>query len=252
MFRARRWLFALTVLLLASVGGNAVLTWMVREQYRGMVKVRLDPTSEAKFVQLNAELLPAKTGEKRVVFAGASRMEMWRNLPSVDGCQMVNRGQSHDTSAQLRLRLDRDVIALKPDIVVLEVGVNDLKSIGALPDQERTIIDRLKANRNAIIERLNAAGIHVIVCTIFPFGDVTFARRPVWSDRTLAARNEINDEVRRLNRPGLTVFDADPVFAVDGRMKAEYQLDELHLNETGYQALNQALAPVIETIARRP
>jgi lysophospholipase L1-like esterase len=179
-------------------------------------------------------------------------MEMWRNLPLVAGCQMVNRGQSHDTSGQLRLRLERDVIALKPDVVVLEIGVNDLKSIGALPDQEQIIIDRLKANRNAIIDRLTAAGINVIVCTIFPFGDLTLARRPVWSDRTLAARDEINREVRQLNRPRLTVFDADPIFLVDGRMKGEYQLDELHLNETGYSALNQALAPVIESIVRKP
>jgi len=252
MFRARLWRIALTILLLASLAGNGVLTWMVREQYRGMVRVRLDPTSEAKFTPLNADLPPVPTTDKRVVFAGASRMEMWRNLPSVAGRQMVNRGQSHDTSTQLRLRLERDVVALKPDIVVLEIGVNDLKSIGALPDQERIIIDRLKVNRNAIIDRLTTAGIHVIVCTIFPFGDVTLARRPVWSDRTLVARDEINAEIRQLNHAGVTVFDADPIFAVDGRMKAEYQLDELHLNETGYQALNQALTPVIESIGRKP
>ena len=250
MFRSRRWLIVLMALLLLSLVGNAFFAWLVREQYRGMVRVRLDPTSEASFAKLNAALPSPKAGEKRIVFVGASRMEMWQTLPAIAGCQMVNRGKSHDTSAQVALRLARDVLALKPDIVFLEIGVNDLKSIGALPEEERAIIDRLKANRTAIIERLTAEGIRVIVSTIFPFGDVTLTRRPVWSDRTLDAREEINREIRALNLPGVTVFDADHVFAVDGRMKAEYQLDELHLNPAGYEALNRALTPLIETMVR--
>ena len=251
MIRSRRWIVGLSILLLVSLVGNGFLARLVREQYRGMVRVRLDPTSEARFGLLNAEQVPVPTGEKRIVFAGASRIDMWRKLPSVAGCQMVNRGQSHDTSAQLLLRLERDVIALKPDLVFLEIGVNDLKSIGALPDEERAIIDRLKTNRTAIIDRLNRAGIHVIVSTIYPFGDISLARRPVWSDRTLEARDETNREVRQLNRPLVTLFDADAIFAVDGRMKAEYQLDELHLNEAGYEALNRAVAPIIEAQLRR-
>jgi lysophospholipase L1-like esterase len=251
MFRSRRWLLVLAISLVLSLVGNGILAWLVREQYRGMVRVRLDPSSEVRFTKLNAELPPLKHGEKRIVFVGASRIDMWSNLPTVSGCQMVNRGQSHNTSAQLKLRLDRDVIALKPDIVYLEIGVNDLKSIGVIPDEERTIIDRLKANRKIIIDRLTEAGIEVIVSTIYPFGDVSLTRRPVWSDRILQAREEINREIRLLNRPLVTVFDADPIFAVEGRMKAEYQLDELHLNDAGYDALNRALVPVIEKNARK-
>ncbi len=249
--RSRFWLIVLSMLLLASLAVNGVLFSLLREQYRGTQRVRLDPTSETHFSQLNAGLAPVNLGEKRVVFAGASRMEMWQSLPTVAGCQMVNRGRAHDTSAQLKLRLARDVLGLKPDIVFLEIGVNDLKAIGVLPDEERTIIDRLKANRTEIIERLTGAGTHVIVSTIFPFGDVSLARRPVWSDRTLQARDEINREIRQLNGPHITVFDADEIFAADGRMKPEYQLDDLHLNEAGYGALNRAVTPVIEAIARQ-
>ncbi len=246
----RFWRVVLLLSLLAAALLNAGLAWLVREQYRGMVRVRLDPTSAARFDPLNAELKPRVAGEKRMIFLGALRMDMWRVLPTVEGCQMVNRGQSHDTSSQARLRLSRDVIALKPDVVFLEIGVNDLKSIGALPNDERAIIDRLKSNRSAILDELTGHGIQVIVSTIFPFGDVSLTRRPIWSDRILTARDEINQEIRQSNRPVVTVFDADTLFAVDGRMKAEYQLDELHLNEEGYRVLNQALEPIIERIVR--
>jgi hypothetical protein len=117
MLRSRRWTIVLLLVLLCSLTANAVLAWLVRQQHRGMVRVRLDPTSEAHFVKLNAELQAPKAGEKRIVLAGASRMEMWRRLPSIADCQLVNRGRSSDTSGQLRLRLQRDVIDLHPDVV---------------------------------------------------------------------------------------------------------------------------------------
>lgn len=250
MSRIPRATVVLAVLLLISLAGNGVLAWLALDQYRGELRVRLDPTAAATFEPLNAALPPAPAGNRRVVFVGDSRTQMWRALPAVEGCQMVNRGRSHDTSGQLLLRIERDALALKPALIVLEIGANDLKSIGALPGEERRITDRLRANRNAMIEHINARGIPLVVCTIFPFGDVTLRRRPLWSDRIDAARVALNDELRRLVRPGVTVFDADRVLAVGGRLKKEYQRDELHLNDAAYRALNEALASVIDRSAR--
>lgn len=250
MRRPRLWIVLLSILLIASLVGNGMLFGIVKQQYRSNMRVRLDPSSEERFSKLNLELPPLKGGEKRVIFAGASRMDMWQKLPQVNGCQMVNRGNSHDTSAQLRLRLQRDILDLKPDVVFLEVGVNDLKSIGVLPDQEQLIVDRLRTNREFLMKELTDAGVHVIVSTIFPFGDVPLHRRPFWSDRTLHRREEINREIRELKGPQITVFDADPLFLADGRMKKEFQLDEFHLNDAAYETLNQAVAPVIDAIVR--
>jgi len=250
MFRRKCWYILLVSLLLISLSGNLVLVHLARQQYRSMQSVRLDPTSEKRFAKLNAELSLPEAGEKRVVFAGASRIDMWHRLPVVQGCQMVNRGQSNDTSAQLLLRLRRDVLDLKPDVVYLEIGNNDLKSIGALPDQEQKIADRLRANRAEIIKQLTDAKIHVIVSTIYPFGDISLKRRLFWSDRSLMVRDTINDEIRKLNQPNITFFDADSIFAENGRMKAQYQLDDFHLNNAGYEALNQAVEPLIRSLTQ--
>ncbi|WP_435020392.1 SGNH/GDSL hydrolase family protein [Tundrisphaera sp. TA3] len=243
--RPHRLAAVLAVLLLLSVVGNVALAWAARAQYRKNLQVRLDPTSEIMFLPLNSALPPAPGGVHRVVFLGDSRTEMWRDLPDLDGCQRVNRGRSNDTSAQLLLRVERDAIALKPDLVFLEVGANDLKSIGLFPDDEASIRGRFRANVFAIIDRLARAGIPVVVSTVFPFGDVSLLRRPIWSDRIVAARDEWNREIRALHRPGVTVFDADAVLSSDGRMKPQYQLDELHLNDAAYRALNAALPAVI-------
>jgi hypothetical protein len=115
-------------LLLAAIAASLLLAWLLRQQYRQTVRVQLDPTAASKFTRLNADLAPPKPGDKRVVFFGTSHIELWQ-LPAISGCQMVNRGQSYDTSEQLRLRLERDVLALKPDIVFFEGGTNDLKAM---------------------------------------------------------------------------------------------------------------------------
>ena len=60
----------------------------------------------------------------------------------------------------------------------------------------------------------------------------------------------INDEIRKLNQPNITFFDADSIFAENGRMKAQYQLDDFHLNNAGYEALNQAVEPLIRSLTQ--
>jgi lysophospholipase L1-like esterase len=241
----------IVLLLLCSLAANAFLIWLVREQYRETLRVRLDPTSATAFVPMNSALPALPVGQRRIVFVGDSRTEMWGQLPTVKDCQTVNRGKSHDTSGQLLLRLERDVIALKPDLVFLEVGANDLKSIGALPEDEQRIKNRLKENVHVVLDRLAANGIPVVISTVFPFGSVTLRRRPVWSDRIVVARDEWNEEIRAMNRPGVAIFDAERVLAMDGRLKPEFALDDLHLNGAGYDALNAALPPILEGAIRR-
>src|SRR5438045_2625609 len=123
---SRRIRIAMFVVLILSLAANGVLVGLAREQYRDILRVRLDPTSATAFVPMNSTLPAARPGHCRIVFVGDSRTEMWGSLPTLKDCQTVNRGKSHDTSGQLLLRIERDVIALKPDLVFLEVGANDL------------------------------------------------------------------------------------------------------------------------------
>src|SRR5262245_51838277 len=83
------------VVLLASIAANGFLVWLARELYRDVLRVRLDPTSAATFVPMNSAQPSLPAGHRRIVFVGDSRTEMWRSLPSIKSCQMVNRGKSH-------------------------------------------------------------------------------------------------------------------------------------------------------------
>lgn len=52
--------------------------------------------------------------------------KLWTNLVSLQtGLEMINKGIASQTSTQLLARFQTDVIALKPDLCIIEEGAND-------------------------------------------------------------------------------------------------------------------------------
>src|SRR5437764_14666158 len=70
----------------------------------------------------NAELGPPKAGENRVVFLGDDLTEGWRRAEMFAGKTLLNRGIAGQTSAQMLVRFQQDVVALKPKVVVIQAG----------------------------------------------------------------------------------------------------------------------------------
>ncbi len=238
---------AVALAALASVLCVVLYRYTVR-RYQVEQRLRMDPTGSALFVPRNAELSATKGGEARVVLFGDSRVEMWFPSLKIDGAQVVNQGWSGETTGQAILRLDRDVIALRPRIVVIEYGMNDLKGIGFLPEQEEAIIENCTQNLKSMVKRLRDQEITVVVLTVYPVGPVTLARRPIWSDRIPAAIARVNRGLSELAGPGLIVIDCDPTLASDGRMRPPYARDVFHLTSGGYQALNELLEPRLRSL----
>lgn len=236
--------------LLGSVAANVVLYRRAIDTYSELQRVRLDPTHAKEFGPANAALDPAPAGQKRIVLFGDSRISMWDPPPRVQGCQIVNRGVGGETTDQILLRLDRDVLALKPDIVVLEMGINDLKTIGVFPEAEREIINTFWRNADLIIERLRSRKIDVVLLTVFQPAKVPLARRMLWSDATRAAVADFNRRALGMHLPGVTVVDCDRALAEGSRVRSEYALDTLHLNPAGYAALNRLVEPVLAKLSR--
>ena len=76
----------------------------------------------------NADLLTMNSGQKKIVFMGDSITEFWSviNPDFFNGKPYVNRGISGQTTPQMLLRFRPDLIALKPDVVVILAGINDI------------------------------------------------------------------------------------------------------------------------------
>jgi lysophospholipase L1-like esterase len=181
-----------------------------------------------------------------VVFLGDSRARDWP-APSVAGYRFISRGVGGQTTAQVRGRFDEQVAPRAPRVVVLQAGINDLKSIGVLPHRRDEIVADCKANLRALVERARAGGATVILTTIFPPGPVSPERRTVWSPEIERAVEDVNADVRTLEGDHVVVLDAWSILQQHGRLRNGYGLDTLHLNARGYAALNIELTRLLTT-----
>ena len=241
-----RIILALCVLaLLVSAGLNVVLFRASRDYYRQLSAVHLDPLGLSHY-PLDADPLP---GRRSVVLFGDSRAAEWPVPEGLEGWTFVDRGIHNQTSAEVLHRFDAHVASLKPNVVVVQVGINDLKAIPLFPDQRAEIVANCQAHIAQIVARSRKLGATVIVTTLFPLGNVPLERRLFWSGEIEEAQEEVNAYLRTLAGEGVIVLDTAPILA-DGQgvLRREYSLDLLHLTEAGYRALNAALMPVLETL----
>jgi lysophospholipase L1-like esterase len=228
--------------LCGSLVANALLLHAALEGYKTSNSIRLDPVGLKVYASERAH---PPAGHPLLVFFGDSRALMW-GRPAVAGFTVANRGIGWQTTAQILARVDSDLLAAHPDVVVLEAGVNDLKVIAEFPERRAEIVGDCEANLTKIIEACRRAGATVIVTSIFELGDVSLWKRPFWSSDVGVAIREVNAYLAKLAGDHVILFDAN-VSLDDGRGEVQraYQADYLHLNDAAYTALNRKLLPLV-------
>ena len=105
--------------------------------------------------------------------------------------QVLNRGVNGERSDQIHARFERDVLRVKPDVVVIIAGVNDIYQGRAAEAVERELERMYDAAR--------AARIPVVAGTIIPYNTAT-------ADQN-ARMHAVNDWIR-----GYTASHADVAF----------------------------------------
>jgi GDSL-like Lipase/Acylhydrolase family len=223
-------------LLVCSVFVNFLLYNRVSKYYTELNQTRLDPLG-LNYYPVNSKLV-AKTDRFRVVFFGDSRAASWIP-PKIDRYEFINRGISAHVSS------------LRPNIVIIQVGVNDLKTIALFPERKQEIVANCQSNIKRIIQASRKLGAVVMVTTIFPAGEVPLERKPFWSDEIGLAIKEVNTYITTLADDKTIVFDTYSLLADRrGLMLPQYRLDELHFNQQGYKILNQELSRQLAKIDR--
>src|SRR5256714_13851523 len=100
---------------------------------------------------------------------GDSVTDGWRNPKYgrfFPGKAYIDRGISGQTTPQMLLRFRQDVIALKPKVVVILAGTNDIASnTGPMP------IGAIEDNLASMSELARAHGIRVVLSSILPISD---------------------------------------------------------------------------------
>jgi acyl-CoA thioesterase-1 len=176
---------------------------------------------------------PLDPGRDTVVFLGDSitsghglplDVTFAHRLGATLGVSVRNAGISGDRTAGGLARLDDDVLAARPKLVVLELGVND--AFGRVP------VEQTLANLRAIIRRLRQDGVGVLLVHIDP--------RPLVPDG-------LREGYRALAREEGTWLLEDFLSGV----APDFTTDGLHPNEQGHARLAARLEPILRDILQR-
>jgi lysophospholipase L1-like esterase len=242
----------LALILLTSLALNFYLFTQAKQYYLQLHQARLDPLGLNYYPSEVTQEDPLNADKVPVVLFGDSRAASWPPPTHLKNFTFINRGIGAQTSVQALGRFEVQVRPLQPQIIIIQVGINDLKTIPLFPKQKEGIISNCQENIKQLVAQSLDMGAIVILTTIFPVGEVPLQRKIFWSDEVAQAVDEVNGYLRSLENQEVIIFDAYSILAdEDGSVKAEYAQDELHLNASGYEALNNKLTDILISVASR-
>ncbi|MGK7922567.1 MAG: SGNH/GDSL hydrolase family protein [Trichodesmium sp.] len=239
---------SLSIIILVSLWLNFLFFNRSRKFYLQLNYLLLNPLAISYYpLGLN----PEETGnsqQKNIVFFGDSRARAWNFPEGFDDFNFIDRGISGQTTGQVLGRLNRHIKPLSPDVVIVQVGVNDLYRIPLFPEDKEAIISECKSNIKEIVKQSRQLGAVVIMTTIFPLGEVPLERKIFWSpDIVITGIKEVNDFIYSLENEDVIIFDTGDILVnQEGKVREEYSGDFLHLNRSGYKALNEKLMPILQ------
>jgi lysophospholipase L1-like esterase len=216
---------------------------IIRE-YEYWASIKDDWPNLGRYREANSRLQPPAPGENRVVFMGNSITEGWiLTCPEFfEGKPYIDRGISGQTTPQMLVRFRPDVIDLKPKVVVLLCGVNDIAQ-----NTGPSTLEMIEGNIASMAELARANGITIILCSVLPAYDFPWRPGLEPAEKIIALNKWIKEYATKNGFIYLDYFSS----MVDERngLKSEYSEDGVHPNKAGYlvmqglveQALGQAL-----------
>lgn len=198
----------------------------------------------ARYRDANAALGAPKPGENRVVFFGDSITDIWKLEDYFPGKPYVNRGIGGQTTPQMLVRYRQDVVDLKPKVVVILAGTNDIAgNTGPMRNED------IEANFASFAELAKLHDIKVVYSSILPVHNYTERAKDFFAQRSqtriLALNSWLKDYCAKNNLVYLDYFSA----LVDdkGMMRKDLADDGLHPNAAGYKIM----APMAEAAIAR-
>lgn len=176
----------------------------------------------------------------QVVFAGSSLMEMFpiNKLLEEHGDDTIiyNRGIGGYVTNELLQVTDVCITDLKPKKVFLNIGTNDLSNPRIPISQMIENYDRILCK---IEEALPQAVIYLMAYYPVNYEAAAEEMKECLKIRTNEKIERANEEVKKLaQKHGQHYIDVNKNLKDEqGRLKAEYTIEGMHINEEGYAAI---------------
>ncbi len=188
-----------------------------------------------RYREKNKHIIPGQ-----IVCAGSSLMEMFpveKLMAETDHPLIIyNRGIGGFVTRELLDSLDVCILDLKPRRVFLNIGTNDL-SDASIPLEE--IMERYDQILKRVEETLPRTEVYLMAYYPVNYEAATEEMKPCLLVRTNEKIIRANEEVKKLaERHGARYIDVnDALKDGQGRLKAEYTIEGMHIREEGYRAI---------------
>ena len=184
------------------------------------------------FKEANAQLGAPAKGEQRVVFMGNSITIGWlSHYPEYfEGKPYINRGIGGQTTPQMLLRFRQDVLNLKPAVVVILAGTNDIAG-----NTGPMTLDQIMDNLKSMAQLAKANGIAVVLASVLPAYDYPW--RPGLKPHQRIP--ELNARIARYAQKADIVYLDYFAAMTDGNngLKKSLGYDGVHPNQKGYKVM---------------
>ena len=183
--------------------------------------------------------LPPPATEQRVVFMGDSITDNWgrgaATGPFFPGEPYINRGIGGQTTPQMLIRFQQDVVHLKPAVVLINAGTNDIAG-NTGPSTPEMIEDNL----TSMVQIAQSNGIRVVLASITPVHDYPWRPGIFPTEKILAVNHWMQTFCATNHCTYLDYYTAmaDP----QGAMLPGYSSDGVHPLAKGYAIM----APLAE------
>ena len=190
-----------------------------------------------RYSAANKKLSTVLKKKKPVVFMGDSITEFWKSTDSsffIPG-YYIDRGISGQTTPQMLLRFRQDVIALKPSLVVILAGINDIAGNTGPISLEETLAN--------IISMAGLARVHhirVALCSVLPAYDFPWRPGLQPADKVIRLNRLIREYAQKNN---LVYVDYYSAMADKNKgLDKKYTDDGVHPTLAGYKIME----PIVE------
>lgn len=200
----------------------------------------------AKYRDANANLPAPSPHENRVVFYGNSITEGWAHFfPAMFPSKpYIGRGISGQTTPQMLVRFHQDVVALKPRVVVILAGTNDIAG-----NTGPSSLEMIENNFEAMTEIAKAHGIRVVLCSVLPVYDYPWRPGLEPASKIVALNKWMKAYAARAGEVYLDYHSA----MADARQGLPPNLanDGVHPTEAGYRVMAPLAEKAIAKALRR-
>ena len=222
-----------------GAGGRPVLTpeQIAARQKAQQEQMANDWPNLARYREANRNLPAVAEGENRVVFMGDSITELWDRDPGKFFASKgyIGRGIGGQTTPQMLVRFQQDVVALKGKVVVINGGTNDIAG-----NTGPSTLEMIENNLQSMAQIAAANGIKVVLASVTPAFDYPWKRGLEPAEKVVALNAWMKEYCSRTG----CVYAAYFASMTDEKhgMKEGLARDGIHPTPAGYTIM----APIAE------